>query len=58
MHEHRDTRRTCTTCRHYRPGWCVNAILAQLSKRQQRAEVGTDLLQQHQNCNGYGEKQK
>ena len=51
-----DTRNTCTTCRHYRAGYCTNARAALLMHHNGRAEVGRELVKLPQNCNGYGEK--
>ena len=53
MTEDIDDRVTCTTCRHLRAGWCLNAVAAQLSEKASRAEVGPQLRVLLQRCFGW-----
>ena len=48
-----EDRVTCNTCRHLKAGWCHNAVLAQLHRTAQRAEVGPQLRALLQRCAGF-----
>jgi hypothetical protein len=48
-----DERVRCTSCANYRAGWCHAAIIALLSRRSAKVEIGREFADLLQRCHGY-----